>query len=131
MKYLVDTSVLIQSLLSRPKLNRQALNLLGDESSTLLLSAISTWEIVIKVNLGKLSLPERPQEFLARARRLMSLEVLDITHSHALAVGELPTVHRDPFDRMLIAQARVEGLILLTDDRIFKEYDVAQIQCGK
>ncbi len=131
MKYLVDTSVLIHSLLSEPKLNRQALTLLADEASILLLSAISTWEMAVKVRTGKLSLPERPAEFFVRARQVMSLQVLDITHTHALAVGELPALHRDPFDRMLIAQARVEGLILLTEDRVFRGYDVPQIYCGR
>jgi PIN domain nuclease of toxin-antitoxin system len=61
----------------------------------------------------------------------MSLRSLDITHLHALAVEDLPNHHRDPFDRMLIAQARTEGLVLLTADRIFEKYKVEQLFCGK
>ncbi len=131
MKYLVDTSVLIHSLLSQPKLNQRGLKLLADSSSKLFLSAVSSWEIAIKVGIGKLVLPERPAEFVTRAIRIMSLQSLDITHIHALAVFELPGHHRDPFDRLLIAQAQTEGMTILTDDAIFQKYEVEQIFCGK
>jgi PIN domain nuclease of toxin-antitoxin system len=131
MRYLLDTHVLIHSLISQPKLNQKALELLSDDSSVLVLSAITPWEVSIKVNLGKLELPHDISEFFVRARRLMSLQALDITHAHALAMGDLPRLHRDPFDRMLIAQARTEGLTLLTADRIFQRYDVPVIFCGR
>ncbi len=131
MKYLMDTSVLIHGLISRPKLNDRALSLLADDSSELYLSAVSSWEIAIKVGTGKLALPGRPSEIVARAMRLMSLQSLDITHLHALAVEDLPNYHRDPFDRMLMAQARTERMVLLTGDRIFEKYKVDQIYCGK
>jgi len=98
MKYLVDTSVLIHSQISQPKLNHRALSLLADNSSELYLSAVSSWEIIIKVGAGKLLLPDRPAEFVTRAMRFMSLHSLDITHLHALAVDALPNHHRDPFD---------------------------------
>jgi PIN domain nuclease of toxin-antitoxin system len=131
MKYLVDTSVLIHSLIAQSKLNHRAINLLTDSSSELYLSAVSSWEITIKVGTGKLVLPEKPAEFVTRAMRTMFLRSLDITHIHALAVDALPDHHRDPFDRMLIAQALAEGMILLTRDRIFEKYEVEQIFCGK
>ena len=131
MKYLVDTSVLIHSLISRPKLNDRALGLLADDSSELYLSAVSSWEIAIKAGTGKLALPERPSQIVTRAMRSMSLQPLDITHLHALAVEDLPIHHRDPFDRMLIAQARSEGMVLLTADRVFQKYKVESIFCGK
>ena len=95
------------------------------------LSAVSSWEIAIKVGIGKLVLPERPAEFVTRAIRIMSLQSLDITHIHALAVFELPGHHRDPFDRLLIAQAQTEGMTILTDDPIFQKYEVEQIFCGE
>jgi len=129
-KYLVDTSVLIHSLISRPKLNHQALELLADNSSELYLSAVSSWEIIIKAGTGKLVLPERPAEFVTRAMRVMFLQPLDITHPHAQAVDELPNHHRDPFDRMLIAQAVSEQMTLLTADRVFQKYRVDLIYCG-
>lgn len=131
MKYLLDTSVLIHSLVSHPKLNQRAIGLLGDESNELYLSAASSWEIVIKARSGKLVLPESPAVFLTRAMRILLLQSLPITQLHALAVGELPPHHRDPFDRMLIAQAREEGLVLLTDDRANERYDVEQFYCGR
>src|SRR5712692_6121128 len=131
MKYLVDTSVLIQSQISQPKLNLRALDLLADNSSELYLSPVSSWEITIKTGSGKLMLPERPSEFVTRAMRLMSLRSLDITHLHALAVDGLPNHHRDPFDRMLVAQAISEQMTLLTADRVFQKYKVNLIFCGK
>jgi PIN domain nuclease of toxin-antitoxin system len=131
MKYLVDTSVLIHVQLSQPKLNRRALDLLSDNSSELYLSAVSSWEIIIKAGTGKLLLPERPAEFVARAMRLMFMQSLDITQLHALAVDALPNHHGDPFDRMLIAQALVEEMTLLTANRAFQKYKVDLIFCGK
>jgi PIN domain nuclease of toxin-antitoxin system len=130
-KYLLDTSVLIHSLISRPNLNDQALGVLADQSSDLYLSAVSPWEITIKTGLGRLVLPGRPAQILTRAMTELSLRSLDITYVHALAIEELPYHHGDPFDRMLIAQARSEDMVLLTADRIFRKYDVDQIFCGK
>ncbi len=131
MRYLVDTSVLIHGLIARAKLNQMALRLLAEGSSELYLSAVTAWEITIKVANGKLTLPSSPTEFMTRAARIMSLQALDITQAHALAVGALPNHHRDPFDRMLIAQASVEGMVLLTRDRLLAKYKVEQIYCGR
>src|SRR6266700_2949071 len=112
MKYLLDTGVFIHNLIAQSKLNRRALELLADNSSELYLSAASSWEITLKAGTGKLALPEQPSEFVIRAIRLMSLQPLDITHSHVAALERLPNYHRYPFDRMLIAQARAEWLAL-------------------
>lgn len=130
MKYLLDTGVLINSLIAPPKLNRQTTELLEDNSSEVYLSAVCSWEITIKAGIGKLVLPERPSEFLIRAMRLMLLQALDITHNHVAALERLPNYHRDPFDRMLIAQAQAEGLVLLTADRKFDKYPVETFWCG-
>jgi len=131
MKYLVDTSVLLQSLIAKPKLSQRALNLLADDSSELYFSAASSWEITIKTAIGKLILPEPPSEFVIRAIGLMALRNLDITHSHAFALAALPNHHRDPFDRMLVAQAQTEQLVLLTTDRVFERYKVDHVFCGR
>jgi len=131
MKYLVDTSVLIHSLISQPKLNDRALALIADVSSELFLSALSSWEITIKVGTGRLVLPDRPADFVNRAMRIMSMRPLDITHIHMLAVDALPGHHRDPFDRLLIAQAMTEQMTLLTADRALQKYKVDLIFCGK
>jgi PIN domain nuclease of toxin-antitoxin system len=131
MKYLMDTSVLIHSLISKPNLNHRALELLADNLSELYLSAVSSWEITIKVRAGRLVLPERPAEFVTRAMQSMSLRALDITHLHALAVDALPNYHGDPFDRMLIAQAVSEQMTLLSTDRTLQKYKVDLMFCGK
>ena len=130
MRYLLDTGILIQSLIGPPKLNRRAIELLEDKSSELYLSAASSWEITIKAGTGKLVLPERPSEFVSRAIQLMSLQALDITLTHVAALERLPNYHRDPFDRMLIAQAQTEGLVLLTADHNLEQYQVKTLWCG-
>jgi PIN domain nuclease of toxin-antitoxin system len=130
-KYLLDTSVLLHSLSTRPRLNQRAMGILADESSELYFSAASSWEMVIKAGIGKLILPEAAAEFVARAMRLMSLRPLEISHLHALAIASLPDHHRDPFDRMLIAQAVEEGMTVLTEDRVFEKYRVEQVFCGR
>lgn len=131
MKYLLDTSVFLWSAGAPEKLNKQAVSLLASKASELYLSAASSWEIAIKFALGSLGLAKPPSEFLPEAMRVLALRALDITHSHSLAAGELPRKHRDPFDRMLIAQARSETMVLLTADRIFANYDVEIVLCGK
>lgn len=130
MKYLLDTGVILHNLIAQPRLNRRALELLRDKSSGLYISAASSWEITIKAGSGKLVLPEPPSEFVVRAIRLMSMQPLDISHSHVAALEKLPDYHRDPFDRMLVAQARVEGLVLLTADHNVEKYPVETIWCG-
>lgn len=130
MKYLLDTGVVIHNLITRTRLNKRALELLADDTSELYVSAASSWEITIKAATGKLILPQPPSEFVGHAIRLMSLQSLDITHSHVAALEKLPNYHRDPFDRMLIAQAQAEELVLLTSDRNFERYPVETFWCG-
>ena len=127
MKYLVDTSVLLQSLIAKPKLSQRALNLLADDSSELYFSAASSWEITIKTVTRKLILPEPPSEFVIRAIDLMALRSLDITHSQAFALGALPNHHRDPFDRMLAAQSIEEDVPLISRDPMFQAYGVERV----
>jgi PIN domain nuclease of toxin-antitoxin system len=130
-KYLLDTSVFLWSAGAPEKLTKQATSLLSSISSDLYLSAASSWEIAIKFALGSLALPKPPSQFIPHAMRTLALRSLDITHFHSLAAGELPQHHRDPFDRMLIAQARAEALVLLTADSALKSYDVELMFCGK
>jgi PIN domain nuclease of toxin-antitoxin system len=126
----LDTGVILHSQITPLKLNRQAIELLKDTSSELYISPVSSWEITIKAGTGKLSLPQRPSEFVIRAIQLMLLHSLDITHTHVAALERLPNHHRDPFDRMLIAQASAERLVLLTADRNFERYEVETFWCG-
>jgi PIN domain nuclease of toxin-antitoxin system len=92
--------------------------------SELLLSAASAWEIAIKHSLGRLRLPMDPAEYVPSRMAATGTSPLSIHHSHALRVSQLPPHHRDPFDRMLIAQAQVEGLPILTADPQFAAYAV-------
>jgi PIN domain nuclease of toxin-antitoxin system len=130
-KYLLDTNVFLWSNGAPEKLNKQAITVLSSGSVEVYLSAASSWEIAIKFALSSLRLPSPPSQFIPHAMRVMALRSLDITHFHSLAVGELPPHHRDPFDRMLIAQARSETMVLLTADTAFRKYDVETVFCGK
>lgn len=93
----------------------------------LILSAASAWEIATKHALGKLRLPVPPREYLASRLALTRVVPLAISHDHALRTGELPPHHRDPFDRLLIAQAQIERLAVLTSDPKFDAYDIETI----
>jgi PIN domain nuclease of toxin-antitoxin system len=131
MKYLLDTSVFLWSLGAEHKLNQKARDLLSSSAAELYLSAASSWEIAIKFALGTLALPKSPSQFVPNAIGSLAIRSLDIIHLHSLLAGELPPHHRDPFDRMLIAQARMENMVLLTADRAFLKYEVNSLFCGK
>jgi PIN domain nuclease of toxin-antitoxin system len=131
MKYLLDTSVFLWSLGAEHKLNKKAQDLLSSSEAELYLSAASSWEIAIKFALGTLALPKPPSQFIPKATGSLGIRSLDITHFHSLTAGELPPHHRDPFDRMLIAQARMENMVLLTADRTLLKYEVKTMFCGK
>jgi PIN domain nuclease of toxin-antitoxin system len=130
-KYLLDTNVFLWSNGAPEKLNRQATSVLSSGVSEVYLSAASSWEIAIKFALRSLRLPSPPSQFIPHAMRVMALRSLDITHFHSVVAGDLPRHHRDPFDRMLIAQARSETMVLLTADTAFRKYDVETVFCGK
>ncbi len=124
MRLLLDTQCWLWMQVSPSKLNEQARALLVDPANDLLLSAASSWEIAIKYGLGKLPLPMPPGMYVVDRLRGGGVTPLAISHSHALAVAELPAHHHDPFDRLLVAQARLDGLTLLTADRVLGRYDV-------
>jgi PIN domain nuclease of toxin-antitoxin system len=130
-KFLLDTNVFLWGLSAEHKLNPRAQEVLTSSSSELYFSAASSWEIAIKFALGSLPLPKAPSEFIPHALRAWAMRALDITHEHALRAGELPAHHRDPFDRLLIAQAMAEEMTLLTADRVFQKYKIDLIFCGK
>ena len=131
MRLLLDTSIVLWSVAQKQKLNSDATEILSSETSDLYLSSASSWEIAIKFALGTLKLHVRPEVLIPEVIRGMEMHALDINHVHAIEAGRLPRYHRDPFDRMLIAQAQTEGLVLLTADRIFEKYNVEQIFCGQ
>ena len=118
MKLLLDTHVLLWWLDDNRTLAEGARKQIADGSNQVLISAASIWEIIIKRSLNKLVLPG---DF---CKQLDPFQNLDVTHAHAFAVGDLPAHHKDPFDRLLIAQCIVEGLVLVTRDTNIKRYDV-------
>jgi PIN domain nuclease of toxin-antitoxin system len=130
MKYLLDTSVWLWSLTASERINKKARQLLASGGEELYLSAASSWEISIKWALGRLQLPEPPGSYVPKRLAAQGLRPLAITHTHALAVSELPTHHSDPFDRLLIAQAKIEDMVILTADRAFERYGVKILWCG-
>jgi len=120
---LLDTHVLLWWLVDDPRLTDRARRLISDPASDLYLSAASSWEISIKVALGRLRLSDPPRSLIPGVLREQSIQPLNITHAHALAVADLPPHHRDPFDRMLVAQAQLEKLVIVTRDPMFGRYD--------
>lgn len=98
-----------------------------DREAQLLFSVASLWEINIKYGLGKLSLPNRPVDFLPTHLARHRVDLFPIADAHTYAVADLPLHHRDPFDRMLVAQALVEGLPLVSADDAFDDYGVNRI----
>lgn len=121
MKLLLDTHVLIWMLLGRDRLSASAAGAIEDAGNEIFVSVISAWEIEIKLAKGKLPLPSNLADALASLR----VRHVPVTLDHVLAVESLPRHHRDPFDRMLIAQAQLEGLTLVTSDRQMRGYPVA------
>ena len=114
------------------KIKKQVHAVLADESNDVIVSAASTWEIAIKTAIGKLLLPEaNPAKYVMRRLDEMGLRAIPISPEHALAVATLPLHHADPFDRMLIAQARAGSMFIVTSDPMFKKYDVQLLDaCG-
>jgi PIN domain nuclease of toxin-antitoxin system len=106
------------------RLSAPVRELLQDPEHGLLLSAASSWEIALKWSLGKLPLPMSPAEYVLSRMERQDVRGLPVEHRHALHLAELPLLHRDPFDRLLIAQAQTEHLHVLTADPAFRAYDV-------
>lgn len=123
MKLLLDTHVILWWLEDRANVSEGARDFISDPTNIAMVSAVSAWEIAIKRSLGKL---QAPGDFIA-AIELCGFQSLPITLQHGLATETLPTHHRDPFDRMLIAQAIVENATLVTRDPLIRQYGVATI----
>ncbi|MEW6501301.1 MAG: type II toxin-antitoxin system VapC family toxin [Thermodesulfobacteriota bacterium] len=122
-RLLLDTHALLWWLADDPALGPTARALIADGENEIYVSAASTWEIGMKKALGKLEAPDHLTELLVEERLLP----LPITLAHGEAAGGLPDHHRDPFDRMLVAQAQAEGLIILTADTSIARYGVSTI----
>jgi PIN domain nuclease of toxin-antitoxin system len=124
MRLLLDTCTFLWIVGGAKELSSRAREAFADPANEVFLSAASAWEIAIKHRLGKLALPAAPDEFVPTQRTAHGIEPLAVEEECALHVAKLPDLHRDPFDRMLVAQALVGGLLVLTPDDPIRQYPV-------
>jgi PIN domain nuclease of toxin-antitoxin system len=110
------------------RLSKKGRSIVIAADNELVLSAASTWEIAIKFALGKLALPETPATYIPRLMARTAVTALPVLARHTLHVATLPRHHRDPFDRLLVAQAQLEELPILTADAAFRRYDVKTVR---
>jgi PIN domain nuclease of toxin-antitoxin system len=127
MKILLDTHTFLWWITQDPRLSAQAAEIIGNGENQVFISATTGWEIAIKTQIGRLILPDEPQRFVLEQLRINSMESLPIEMRHALHISTLPSHHQDPFDRMLIAQAQVEGLPILSADPKIRRYEVTVV----
>jgi PIN domain nuclease of toxin-antitoxin system len=123
MRLLLDTHAFIWWDGEPSRLSPRVAALCKDPANTLVFSVASAWEMQIKIQLGKLSL-RLPLQDIVREQQADGIDILPITLAHAYELQHLPRHHGDPFDRLLIAQARVEGLTLISHDHVFSSYAV-------
>ena len=122
MRLLLDTCTFLWIVGGSGELSAPAREAFADPGNEAFLSAVSAWEIAVKHRLGRLPLPVPPVDFVPAQRDAHGIEPLAVDEEAALHVGKLPDLHRDPFDRMLVAQAIVGGLVLLTPDDHLRQY---------
>jgi len=124
LKYLLDTHVWLWWVAKPSKLSSETLESLSKRDNELFLSTASSWEIAIKYSLGRLTLPEHPVHYVPSRLARDGIKVLEISLAHSLAVTGLPEHHKDPFDRLLVAQASLDNLTLVTADAQIQRYPV-------
>ena len=127
MKLLLDTQTLLWFLLDDHRLSGKAREKISDPDALIFVSPASLWEIAIKISLGKYALPEPFEAFWDEQFLTNDFALLPISVSHAARVVNLPFHHRDPFDRLIIAQSLVEGIPLVSCDILFDHYGVERI----
>ncbi len=124
MRLLLDTVTFIWLVDGDARLSGPVQGLIVDPANEVYLSAASAWEIAIKYGIGRLLLRVPPDEYVTGQRRLHRIESLPVGETAALQVPKLPALHDDPFDRIIVAQAIIEGLAVVTPDRHIKQYPV-------
>lgn len=128
MRVLLDTHAFLWFIEDHPRLSRVARQLIEDNTTVPFLSVASLWEMAIKISLGKMTVGNQSFEtFIPEQMSRNDIALLDITVWHVARVAILPLAHRDPFDRMLIAQAITEGLPIISADSILDAYPVTRI----
>jgi PIN domain nuclease of toxin-antitoxin system len=122
--YLIDTHCWLWWHIEPHRLSRNVMELIEDGDTIISFSVVSAWEIVIKYNLKKLKLPLHPYEYIPKRLEISYMDVLPVQLEHALQVEKLPDHHKDPFDRLLVAQALTEKLTIITSDRQIESYNI-------
>lgn len=124
MKLLLDTHAFVWWDSEPAKLSPRVMALCQDRANVVLLSVASIWEMQIKLQLGKLKLNLPLAKVIESQQQTNNIEILPITLDHVLALNDLPAHHKDPFDRLLVAQANVEDAVLVSSDPIFAKYTI-------
>ena len=127
MRLLLDTQAFLYFVIDSPVLSRRALSAIQDPDNYILLSIVSIWEIAIKVSTGKLQLLGPIDDFVQSQLQANQFLLLPLALQHALKVATLPLHHRDPFDRMLVAQSMVEGIPLISSDATLDQYPIERL----
>lgn len=127
MQVLLDTHSFLWWIGDDHQLSDKARSTIEDSSNQIFLSAASGWEIAIKTQLGKLTLPHSPEVFVSEQLQLNGFQPLSVSLSHTLHTASLPAIHRDPFDRILVAQSQVEKMAIITSDPLIQRYKVNTI----
>jgi len=128
LRLLLDTQVWLWMVAEPSRLRSEVRDVLATQANALFLSTASCWEMAMKYRLGRLPLPETPSQFVPPRLLRDGVAFVNVEVHHALAVAELPDLHSDPFDRMLIAQARAERLVLVSAGADIARYDVALLR---
>ena len=131
MRFLIDTHCWLWAVSSPHQLSNSAAELVRDPSNAIFFSSVSALEIAIKFANRKLNLPMPPAQLVPASVEALPIIHLPVYVSHALRVGELPPHHKDPFDRLLIAQSQIEELPLMTADAVIAQYEVDVIWAGR
>ena len=124
MRILLDAITFLWAVTNDPDLSDDARGLFVDPENEIYLSSVSTWEIAVKYSLGMLLLPEPPVRFVPAQRKQHGIDSLSLDEEASLYLARLPVLHRDPFDRMLVCQAVVHHLVILTPDDLINQYPV-------
>ena len=127
MRVLLDTATFLWAVSDAPEFSEGAREIFADPGNEIYLSAVSVWEIAVKYALGKLPLPQPPGRFVPLQRKQHGIDPLQLDEQAALHLSRLPLLHKDPFDRMLVCQAVVNQLVILTPDELIHQYPVRTI----
>ncbi|RLB65546.1 MAG: type II toxin-antitoxin system VapC family toxin [Deltaproteobacteria bacterium] len=130
MKLLLDTHIWLWWQMSPERIHPEATRTIADSGHTVYLSTVSSWEMAIKIAVGKLQLPKPLGEMLPECLLADDMRTLALQHHHCFELQNLPMHHRDPFDRMLVAQARLEGMSIVTADAMLQRYEVELVMVG-